>query len=379
MRLIRGSAGWWCITRSGTALVPDSLVHQGKLTHEAMRQLAAAGVGRVPDVRRYRLTVVTATGCNLGCPYCFQNSAPARPGTFAPARIAAAVLDSGTITEIVAFAAERAAAAGAPELDLLLFGGEPLLNPRGCLDVLRHCAERLPTTGGMVTNGVLLGRTLAVRLAAAGLVSAQVTVDGPRTAHDAVRTTRAGRGTFDTVLANVAEAQAATDLAFTLRLNVTPAALAGVEELLDHAAAVLDPGRTRFVAAPLLDYGWGFAELPVPAAVVRCHALARARGFRIPLPGPAHCDYCSVPGGSLGAVVNADGALYSCWESIGRPGRQVGTVTTGYADGLGERWTTCGDLAGNTGAMRRFTDQVDAGLLDLARAGWVDHAAAGRG
>ncbi|HEX3648408.1 MAG TPA: radical SAM protein, partial [Pseudonocardiaceae bacterium] len=306
MRLIRGRDGWWCITRSGTALVPDSLVHQGKLTDEAMRQLAAAGVGGVPDARRYRLTVVTATGCNLGCPYCFQNSAPARPGTFAPPRIASTVLDSGTITEIVAFAAERAAAAGTPELDLLLFGGEPLLNAPGCLAVLDRCAERLPTTGGMITNGVLLSRALAVRLAAAGLMSAQVTLDGPRAVHDTVRTTRAGRGTFDTVLANVAAAQDATNLAIMLRLNVTPAALAGVEELLDHAATVLDPARTRFVAAALLDYGWGFGDLPAaPAAVVRCHALARARGFGIPLPGPAHCDFCSVPGGSLGAVVNA--------------------------------------------------------------------------
>lgn len=59
----------------------------------------------------------------------------------------------------------------------------------------------------------------------------------------------------------------------------------------------------------------------------------------------------------------------SCWETIGRPGRQVGTVAAGHADDLGARWTRCGDLAGNTGAMRRFTDEVDAGILDRQPAG----------
>lgn len=95
--------------------------------------------------------------------------------------------------------------------------------------------------------------------------------------------------------------------------------------------------------------------------------MARQLGFRTPLPRDTHCDFCSVEGGRYGAVVNADGALFSCWESAGRRGYAVGTVTGGYDDYPAERWIRCG-AGGPAGlTLRRFTDAVDGRLLDLVR------------
>jgi uncharacterized protein len=70
--------------------------------------------------------------------------------------------------------------------------------------------------------------------------------------------------------------------------------------------------------------------------------------------------------------VNADGVLSSCWETAGKPGWEVGTVTDGYLAGeaVRQRWVSCGDgyrYAEDDKAMESFHDRVDAALLDYMR------------
>jgi uncharacterized protein len=263
---------------------------------------------------------------------------------------------------------------GVSKMRLLLFGGEPLLNREGCLALLRRCGERISTTGSMISNGTLLSGSLAAQLESAGLRTVQITLDGPRAVHDAVRVTRAGRGTFDAILSNVAAAQERTQLAITLRVNLTARVLPAIGDVLRHAATIADPARTRIALAAVLDPGRGPADPPAlsPATAaeqaVRAYATARQLGFRTVRPRDRNCDFCSVGSGRHGAVVNADGTLFSCWESAGRPGYSVGTVAGGYDDYPKERWITCGGAQPGQSALGNFTDAVDAGLLDLVRA-----------
>jgi uncharacterized protein len=96
-------------------------------------------------------------------------------------------------------------------------------------------------------------------------------------------------------------------------------------------------------------------------------------GFRIRTPQAGfHCDYCSLRSGRIGAVANADGTLYSCWETVGRAGMEVGDVRNGYLpdNRLDERWHACGYNAAphdDADLVRRFHDRTDAELLDLMR------------
>jgi uncharacterized protein len=80
------------------------------------------------------------------------------------------------------------------------------------------------------------------------------------------------------------------------------------------------------------------------------------------------CQICSVPGGKYGAVVNADGKLYSCWQSAGKPGFDVGTVDEGYrcVSEVREHWVRCGYEYRQTNptVTGEFLDQVDGQLLD---------------
>jgi uncharacterized protein len=68
-------------------------------------------------------------------------------------------------------------------------------------------------------------------------------------------------------------------------------------------------------------------------------------------------------------VVNADGALSSCWETAGKPGWEVGSVADGYLPGaqVRDRWIACEDMyqyPEDGRAQASFRDAVDAALLD---------------
>ena len=355
-RLVRGRDGWWCIAPAGVALVPDKLVRDGKLTESAMAEVDRLGILTPRAPAYYSLTVLTSTAGDLGCPYCLRHTGTtALPDRFDPPRSRHTMLSSDVVDAAVEFTRQRMAQMGFSRLHVLLFGGEPLLNPYGCQRVLTRCGELGEVTGHMISNGVLLSRRRAVELYAAGLRSVQIAVDGPAGIHDSARPTRDGRPTLDQILANVATAQEATDLRFNFRVNVrvngringrgngrvhgAPSTLAGLLDLVDKMAAPVAAERCGFTIVP---------DGPFPLdsrAVLTAYALARERGFRIPRPHIPYCAFCFDEHGRYGAVVNADGTLFSSWDSVG-----------GFADATGAARQAADDL-----------DELDAGLLDLIR------------
>lgn len=76
-------------------------------------------------------------------------------------------------------------------------------------------------------------------------------------------------------------------------------------------------------------------------------------------------------------MINADGTLYSCWESVGRAGYEVGTVVDGYLDAsvLVDRWVDCSfNVVADglsTGWMDEATDRIDARVLDRMYERWL--------
>lgn len=75
-RLIRADRGWWFLGAGGYALMrPGQVGPDGTLRPSAERYLRDAGLYDVRPYTSYSLTVLTSTDCNLGCGYCFQNTA----------------------------------------------------------------------------------------------------------------------------------------------------------------------------------------------------------------------------------------------------------------------------------------------------------------
>lgn len=392
-RLLRGAHGWWFLGgRKVLLLGPGAVDAAGRLDPAAEREVLATGADGPIPVHAYALTVLTTTACNLGCGYCFQNTGQDRRGGSRPPRIDGAAVSRQTAREILDFAAGRMAAAGLPELDLYLFGGEPLLNPAGCRDLLEFAQAVGLRSAHLISNGTLLTPTLARELAALGVGSVQITLDGHRDQHDLIRIRRSGgAGTFDTILARMARAAELTTLDWHVRVNVSHRNRDGMAELVEEIARRVDPDRCTLAFHLVDDTGIGYANaLTRDAALAEQFAQWSVRaaelGFRLRQPAAASpCRWCShaVRSGRLGAVVNADGTLYSCWESAGRNGWEVGTVREGYrpAGEVEDRWVGCGYRSrgrDSAAAVRLFSDTVDARILDhLYRTGRLELSTVG--
>jgi uncharacterized protein len=375
-RILKGGNGWWFLGPGGVARLVDAhLTEDRRLRPEVERRLRARGLFQVADYRTYALTVLTSTDCNLGCGYCFQNTGQDGSGGNRPPRIAHARLTPETTTSILEFAANQMSRAGIDRLAIMLFGGEPLLNLRGCRDLLARAADHGLASVSMISNGTLLTPLLARELAGLGLRSVQITFDGERRRHDGIRVRRSGGGTFDTIVRNIAAASDSTPIRWALRINVSHHNHTGIDTLVEQLGAALDPSRCSMYFARVGDIGVGYAnELLhtglLAASFGRWQRRALELGFTVPRPrANTPCQACSFPDGRYGAVVNADGVLASCWETAGKPGWEVGTTRTGYLPHTrtADRWLSCGDMYRSdegSDVLATFQDTVDAALLD---------------
>jgi uncharacterized protein len=375
-RILKGEKNYWFLGPGGVArLRAAQLTAQGTLIPDVERRLREKGLYTSNQDHIYSLTVLTSTDCNLGCGYCFQNTGQDLTGGNRPPRIAHSRLTSDTITTVLDFAGRQMAATGTEKLSILLFGGEPLLNPRGCLELLARAADYGLSSAWMISNTTLLTPVLAKQLWDLRLRFIQVTFDGDRADHDRIRVRRTNGGTFDTIVANMVRASEAAPMAWVLRVNVSHRNHRGIDSLLGRLAAALDPARCTLSFDQIRDMGVGYGNDLAPtvdlsAEFARWHRQALELGFKVPRPRASlPCRTCGYGDGRYGAVVSPDGTLSSCWETAGKPGWEVGTAGGGYlpADVTRSRWISCGDMYDpppDDPTVAAFRDRVDAALLD---------------
>ena len=124
-RLIRSEFGWWFIgNQTWTLIRPEHVLSDGTVRADIDAFLHDNGAYRPRIPTSFSLTVLTTTACNLGCGYCFQNTALDPAGGSRPLRIGRQRLGLGAIDRVIRFAADRMAQGRLEWLDLLLFGGE---------------------------------------------------------------------------------------------------------------------------------------------------------------------------------------------------------------------------------------------------------------
>jgi uncharacterized protein len=274
--------------------------------------------------RSFLLTVAPTLACNFACDYCFERTAAGPP------------MSEETERALLAFCRKRLA--GAEDLLVNWFGGEPTLllgtierlNPALAEAAARHGVEVRP--GEIVTNGWLLDESVARRLAAAGILEAQITLDGPEPIHDARRRLPDGHGTFARILRGIEES--AAHLNITIRVNLDRRNEASAPDLLETLDRRALLNRVGVYFAPVLDdnpscgglHGRCFGSAEFPEKLAALHE-------RLFSEGRAQIGYPEVAGGSacgadtdLAFVVGPDGTLFKCWEDLTDLGTSVGSV-----------------------------------------------------
>jgi uncharacterized protein len=381
VRTLTGTEGTWVLGQGGVAHVTpadgSARVPEAQI-ERIRRRLEHAEARSANDL--YHVTVLTSLACNLACPYCFQNTAAAASGTISPPRLESADIAPDLSSRIVGFIRDRMYGLGLKRVSLHLFGGEPLLAYRGCVDLLEKVGRDLPLVGvSMHTNGVLLTPKRARELVDLGLDTAHITFDGHRDKHDTQRRNHSGHGTYDTILKRIQDASSATKIEWAIRINVTGGDLDSllnvISDLRNHAPV----GRTGVYFSLIRDYNVGVTnEIQGSDGTIErfreAQLAALEAGFvpRVPR-AEWTCGYCGDVGGGTGAVIDPSGDLYSCWETAGRDEFRVGSIGSGYFDPevIATRWRACG--AGATDLWldeldRQIEDAVDVCTLDWLRA-----------
>ena len=297
----------------------------------------------IPD-NTLSVTVTTRLGCNLRCGYCFQNT------KFTPGRVDRISNDwmsDEVIAATAAFVHHQRRHQARDDVSLLLFGGEPLIDPGHCykvLDAIEH------NEASIVTNGVYLSTVVAKELALRGVGVVQVTFDGARQDHNNVRIRANGGGTYDEIMLRLIKLDELDVFPERhLRINVTPSNLPRLYELVADLQANLNASRWTLYFSPVQDHDIGWTDVLTPRQSVDLSLAVLARqaaeaGFRVPLPGRAACGYCHESFGDGGIVVSPNGDLASCWETAGFKHMAVGNVWDGYKPRAGNEhlWVPCG-------------------------------------
>ncbi|MEV0269577.1 radical SAM protein [Hamadaea sp. NPDC050747] len=383
MRTLESSTGGrWVIGSRQIAFIPAEYKADREVMTMVDRRLqTTTPAERAPDPN-YNITVLTSTDCNLACPYCFQNTGPRPAGLWRSPRIAVSELKSGDIavSQIVSFVKKQMETHHKDGVDLLLFGGEPLLRYDACIGLLKALAPLPLRHARITTNATLLTASRARELEAHGLEAVNVTFDGGATTHDQMRFTKSGGQTYKVILRKIEEATAASTLHWSVRVNVSHLNSHELPQLVEDLTRACEPSRCNLHLAPLRDYGFGVPnELSTVSSLAgpfkEAYGRALEAGFRIGVPTAEeveHCAYCTAPGGVTGAVIGPDGTLYSCWDNAGKPDKAVGHVVTGYDADLvnSNRWHACSaDVVTNElpSILGAVEDEVHAFILDWYR------------
>lgn len=140
-------------------------------------------------------TAVVTTRCNFDCRGCLLDTSCGRDMT------------QDTVDRLV----EAIASARASVFSLELSGGEPLLVPGICMDAAARASKACARNGGklkvgLITNGYLLDKQMARRMAGAGVTRACITLVPHQICSPTKGDQAAGEGTLSWILDNAFEA-----------------------------------------------------------------------------------------------------------------------------------------------------------------------------
>jgi len=285
------------------------------------------------------ISLAVAQKCNLGCTYCY-----AQQGDFGTSPRNMPLENAITAIDLLP-AGER--------VNIAFLGGEPLANRAVIRAATEYAAQRCAkATFSITTNGTLLTPDDA-EFFERHAFAVTISIDGIGDAHDALRPTKGGDGTFDRVIERVAPLLAMQRaMQVSARVTVTPRNLA-LRETLDGliARGFHSVGFSPMLASPTGSGEMDGASLEAMLeAMVECGEEFERRviaGERYPFANATnamreihrgtHRPYpCGAGAGYLG--VSADGDLAACHRFVGDAQGAMGSIRNGIDRDAQNRW-----------------------------------------
>ena len=233
------------------------------------------------DTNRLDIVIMPNLTCNLACPYCYESHTPS-----------AFMVDS--TEQAIKCWLERSI----PMFKVVLlnwFGGEPLLSYKRITSISKHAQEVCDANSvalltNITTNGYLLDERRIRELTGMGILSYQITVDGPASIHNKMRPLRKGGGSFDRIFDNILIlARADKRVRVSLRVNFNHHNLHTIPELLTLFPEDVR-SQLRVVYEPIFGEECLSATQNIPADKIASHMvayyrLAKELGYDVTLGG----------------------------------------------------------------------------------------------
>ena len=299
-------------------------------------------LNRSPDQKGGEVSVTLLTNlqrCPLACGYCYQK------GTHSGERLEGDLSD-----ECLAFIKAQCEKVEAERLFISYYGSEPLSNLKAIVstatELKRFCREKgIRFCFGMVTSGVLLTRKVIETLRPLGFSQVQITINGNQQTHDASRPFQSGKGTYATIMKNLAEYAGLirTDVLCVLNESLLNAAYELIDTLADSGYAerkvrikfspVMETNDNETIKTSQLYVNEGqkmAAERKILVEIAKLSIYAAERGLLEDLlPRQTWCAMQRHDGRNF--TLEPSGKLYTCPTFIGRDAKyEAGHIATGF-------------------------------------------------
>ncbi|MCX6827741.1 MAG: radical SAM protein [candidate division Zixibacteria bacterium] len=286
------------------------------------------------DGRRLALTIIPTLECNFACDYCYED---ARLHSLPPH--CGSIMTDEVHDNIIGLC-EREISEGSA-FSVTWYGGEPLLAPQIVEEMSNHfmkiCeAKQSKYFAGMVTNGYLLDQANLELILKARIAFLQITVDGPKEVHNIRRPLKNGGGTYDRIVANLANIPDNAPIMLSIRINIDKRNQESTSLLLE------DLKKRGFHEKPNFHLCLGqviHLSKSCPGIAAQCmmteefstfsantYKIAMDMGFRIthyPMIMMSNCG--AIRRGSV--VIEPNGNIQNCWNTVGESELRTGILT----------------------------------------------------
>lgn len=308
--------------KSGGFIIPDN-VDEIEMLKFKIRLNAAA------DLKNCSLVIVPTLSCNMKCLYCFEGNK------------SSSIMSEKVRDDIVQYLHNRLKD-GCKNVFIHWFGGEPLI----CFSVIKSLSKKMIRLckkydagyfSRMTTNGTLLTKLTASELKRCKIKSLQITVDGMRDSHDVRRPYISGRGTFDKIIKNIEEC--CRILAITVRCNVDQSNLSSAMSLVKH---LRERNLSKFIGLYFSPVHHGakccqntthvckstYTDKSFARIEPMLKEVLKENGFYVgDITRPVHSSCMATT--LNGFVVDQDGNLYKCSETVGYKDQIIGNISEG--------------------------------------------------
>jgi len=268
----------------------------------------------------FNIILVPSLACNFGCPYCCEKDYVCGKQNIKKyfEILKKYAKDNFHLHTVV---------------HISLFGGEPLLYAKECLDFLDWVKDDAKENKyvyftSIVTNGSLLTNDIFEHLTKHNLHSLQITIDSDKENHDIMRCFKNGKPSFDLLMSkiNMISAKKVDDIfKFVLRINLNNTTVEKVKSALEYIKEENRENVYLLIRAIYNTHAYNEINLNSVHELKEYFDLGKEMGFNI-LQEKYHFQTCESCGDRKMFYLMPDLSLWKCINDIGYDKCKIGNL-----------------------------------------------------